>query len=305
MSYVFISHDLAVVKYMADEVIVMNDGEIVETAGSDELYSNPRHPYTRQLLSAIPSGGAAWRCIPREGASADRGPRRAAGALPDAWAAHAYAQFGDIKYPPGSRTSNGSNPNAPKGGDIDARAAPAHHQLRQVQSVHPQGHRAAGLTALVFESLLTGTLDEPTTAYGLLAEDVEVAADRLSVTFRLNPRGALPRRHAGDGGRRQAQLRHADEQAGGAAVPRGLQRRQAAVVTGPRSVRFEFKTRERRAAADRRRAAGVQPRLGRRQALRSGGHGHADRERPLPRRARELRPRHHLRPRPRTTGRAT
>ena len=58
MSYVFISHDLAVVKYMADEVIVMSGGEIVETAGSDELYSNPRHPYTQQLLSAIPSG---WR----------------------------------------------------------------------------------------------------------------------------------------------------------------------------------------------------------------------------------------------------
>jgi peptide/nickel transport system ATP-binding protein len=58
MSYIFISHDLAVVKYMADEVIVMSGGEIVETAGSDELYSNPRHPYTKQLLSAMPSG---WR----------------------------------------------------------------------------------------------------------------------------------------------------------------------------------------------------------------------------------------------------
>jgi peptide/nickel transport system ATP-binding protein len=56
MSYIFISHDLAVVKYMADEVIVMSGGEIVETAGSDELYSNPRHPYTKQLLSAMPPG---------------------------------------------------------------------------------------------------------------------------------------------------------------------------------------------------------------------------------------------------------
>jgi peptide/nickel transport system ATP-binding protein len=63
MSYVFISHDLAVVRYMADEVIVMNEGEIVETALADELYSNPRHPYTRQLLSALPRGrrGAAAR----------------------------------------------------------------------------------------------------------------------------------------------------------------------------------------------------------------------------------------------------
>jgi peptide/nickel transport system ATP-binding protein len=54
MSYLFISHDLAVVKYMADEVMVMKDGEIVEMADSDELYANPRQPYTRTLLAAIP-----------------------------------------------------------------------------------------------------------------------------------------------------------------------------------------------------------------------------------------------------------
>ncbi len=55
MSYVFISHDLAVVKYMADEILVMKDGEIVETAGSDELYTNPQHPYTKLLLSSLPA----------------------------------------------------------------------------------------------------------------------------------------------------------------------------------------------------------------------------------------------------------
>jgi peptide/nickel transport system ATP-binding protein len=54
MSYLFISHDLAVVRYMADEVMVMKDGEVVEMAGPDELYANPKHPHTRLLLSAIP-----------------------------------------------------------------------------------------------------------------------------------------------------------------------------------------------------------------------------------------------------------
>jgi peptide/nickel transport system ATP-binding protein len=54
MSYLFISHDLAVVRYMADEVMVMKDGEIVEIAGPDELYASPQHPYTRLLLSSIP-----------------------------------------------------------------------------------------------------------------------------------------------------------------------------------------------------------------------------------------------------------
>jgi peptide/nickel transport system ATP-binding protein len=63
LSYLFISHDLAVVKYMADEVMVMNEGAIVEVAGADEIYLRPQHAYTRKLLSAIPQGwpGAAGR----------------------------------------------------------------------------------------------------------------------------------------------------------------------------------------------------------------------------------------------------
>ncbi len=58
ISYIFISHDLAVVKYMADQVMVMNEGRVVEIADSDAVYRDPRHPYTRQLLSSIPRG---WR----------------------------------------------------------------------------------------------------------------------------------------------------------------------------------------------------------------------------------------------------
>ena len=54
MSYLFISHDLAVVRSMADEVMVMKDGEVVEMAPADELYSRPRHPYTRMLLASVP-----------------------------------------------------------------------------------------------------------------------------------------------------------------------------------------------------------------------------------------------------------
>ena len=54
MSYIFISHDLAVVRYMADEVMVMSEGEVVEIAGSDEIYSAPKHPYTARLLAAMP-----------------------------------------------------------------------------------------------------------------------------------------------------------------------------------------------------------------------------------------------------------
>jgi peptide/nickel transport system ATP-binding protein len=56
MSYIFISHDLSVVKYMSDQVMVMHQGSVVELANSDELYRNPQHEYTRTLLSAIPRG---------------------------------------------------------------------------------------------------------------------------------------------------------------------------------------------------------------------------------------------------------
>jgi peptide/nickel transport system ATP-binding protein len=56
MSYIFISHDLAVVKYIADQVMVMYQGKVVELANSDDLYRNPTHPYTKTLLGAIPRG---------------------------------------------------------------------------------------------------------------------------------------------------------------------------------------------------------------------------------------------------------
>ena len=56
LTYVFISHDLAVVKYMADEILVMSQGEIVERGSSDDIYNRPQHAYTRQLLGAIPKG---------------------------------------------------------------------------------------------------------------------------------------------------------------------------------------------------------------------------------------------------------
>jgi peptide/nickel transport system ATP-binding protein len=58
LTYVFISHDLAVVKYMADDILVMNRGEIVERGSAEAIYERPQHAYTQQLLAAIPRGYA-------------------------------------------------------------------------------------------------------------------------------------------------------------------------------------------------------------------------------------------------------
>jgi oligopeptide/dipeptide ABC transporter ATP-binding protein len=54
LTYLFISHDLSVVKHVSNRIAVMYLGEIVEFASSDDIFSNPQHPYTRALLSAIP-----------------------------------------------------------------------------------------------------------------------------------------------------------------------------------------------------------------------------------------------------------
>jgi peptide/nickel transport system ATP-binding protein len=56
LAYVFISHDLAVVRFMSDEVLVMKDGAVVEQASAAEVLAAPRHPYTQQLLAAVPRG---------------------------------------------------------------------------------------------------------------------------------------------------------------------------------------------------------------------------------------------------------
>jgi oligopeptide/dipeptide ABC transporter ATP-binding protein len=55
LSYLFISHDLSIVRHICDRVIVLYLGKIMESASAEELFSNPKHPYTQALLSAIPS----------------------------------------------------------------------------------------------------------------------------------------------------------------------------------------------------------------------------------------------------------
>ena len=56
LAYIFISHDLAVVRFMADEVLVMKDGEVVEQASVEQILDRPQQEYTKRLMGAIPRG---------------------------------------------------------------------------------------------------------------------------------------------------------------------------------------------------------------------------------------------------------
>ncbi|HEY8249501.1 MAG TPA: extracellular solute-binding protein [Burkholderiales bacterium] len=159
----------------------------------------------------------------------------------EAWAAHAYSQFGDIKYPAGFSHFEWVNPDAPKGGDIDLVAPLRITNFDKYNPYTLKGTAPPGI-GLVFESLLTGTMDEPTTAYGLLAEDVEVAADGLSATFRLDP---AARFHDGTPVT-AADVKHSfDMLMSKQAAPQYrvvFSEVKQAVVAGPRTVRFDFKS---------------------------------------------------------------
>jgi len=89
------------------------------------------------------------------------------------------------KYPPGFQHFDYVNPDAPRGGDLVLSAFGNFDSFNPYQL---KGIPAAGLADLVFESLMEQSLDEPYSLYAHLAEDIEIAPDRLSVTFRLNPK---------------------------------------------------------------------------------------------------------------------
>ena len=103
LAYIFISHDLAVVKHIADRIAVMYLGHIVETAARADLFRAPAHPYTRALIAAVPAMGRGKR---GRGAA----PRTLKGDVPD-----------PLNPPPGCPF----HPRCPRAEDLCRRVAPA------------------------------------------------------------------------------------------------------------------------------------------------------------------------------------
>jgi microcin C transport system substrate-binding protein len=104
-----------------------------------------------------------------------------------AWAAHGYALWDDLKYPAGFTAFDYVNPDAPKGGELRLVSNQRFSTFDKYNPFTIKGSAPAYVAALMFDSLLAGSMDETASGYGLLAEDVTVAPDRLSATFRLRP----------------------------------------------------------------------------------------------------------------------
>ncbi len=111
------------------------------------------------------------------------------------WAAPGYSVWGDFKYPPGFTHFDYVNPQAPKGGELKMVANSRISTFDKYNPFTLKGTAPSYLADLLFESLLTGSMDEIGVGYGLLAEDVEVAPDLMSAAFRLRPQARF---HNGD-----------------------------------------------------------------------------------------------------------
>ena len=114
---------------------------------------------------------------------------------PLGWAAPGYAVWGQFKYQPGFDHFEYVNPQAPKGGELRLVAGSRASTFDKYNPFTLKGLAPSFLGDLLFEGLLAGSMDEIGVGYGLLAEDVEVAPDRLSATFRLRPEARF---HNGD-----------------------------------------------------------------------------------------------------------
>ncbi len=163
---------------------------------------------------------------------------------PAAHAAHAFSLYDTPKYPPGYTHFDYLNPDAPRGGEIYLANPDSRTSFDKFNPFSMKGVAAAGVSNLMFESLAITSADEIATMYGLLAEDMQLAPDRMAMTFRLHPKARF---NNGDAvtaddvkysfdtlvakGAPQFKMIYADV--------------KQCVVLDERTVRFDFKTRNR------------------------------------------------------------
>lgn len=157
------------------------------------------------------------------------------------YADYAYALWGTPKYPADFAHFDYVNPHAPKGGELRLVSNQRASTFDKYNPFTIKGSAPAYLSQLMFDSLLVGSMDETATGYGLLAEDVSVAPDRLSVTFRLRKEARF---HNGDPVLAE-DVKHSFDTLNGAATSPAyktmLMEVQGAEVLDSHTVRFDFK----------------------------------------------------------------
>ncbi|MDY7579623.1 extracellular solute-binding protein [Herbaspirillum sp. RTI4] len=105
----------------------------------------------------------------------------------NAHAAHAFSLYDTPKYPPGFTHFDYVNPDAPQGGTLYLANPDRRTSFDKFNPFSLKGVAAAGVAGLMFETLAVGSSDEIASMYGLLADDMQLAPDRMAMTFHLNP----------------------------------------------------------------------------------------------------------------------
>ncbi|MEX3946428.1 extracellular solute-binding protein [Paraburkholderia sp. EG287B] len=165
-------------------------------------------------------------------------------AMPCAHAVYAIAQYGEPKYPQGFAHFDYVNPDAPKGGTL-VLANP--DRLTSFDKFNPftlRGNAAPGL-GMLFESLTTGSLDEVASAYGLLADDIRIAPDALSVTFHINPKARFSNGDPVTAEDVKFSLDTLKSRQAAPSMQAYFSEITRAVVVDPATIRFEFRSNNR------------------------------------------------------------
>ncbi len=139
-----------------------------------------------------------------------------------AWGSHAYALWGEPRYAEGFSHFDYVNAKAPKGGELRLASNLRISTFDKYNPFTIKGSSPAYLAELMFDTLLWPSLDETATGYGLLAEDVQAAADGLSATFRLRPQARVCGQAVDNDGTRDALVPHQVEIARREAESRAL-----------------------------------------------------------------------------------
>ena len=158
-----------------------------------------------------------------------------------AWAAHGYSLWGDLQYPAGFTHFSYVNPQAAKGGELRLVSNQRTSTFDKYNPFTVKGSAPAYLSNLLFDTLLSGALDETAAAYGLLAQDVQVSADGMSATFVIRD---AARFHNGDPVL-ALDVKHSFDTLNSSFAAPGyrtaLENVAGAEVIGLRSIRFRFK----------------------------------------------------------------